>query len=121
MESGVAAELWVSLVSLVRSYAGVTGLHGGDGVDVVVSGDSVVLIAGPVECAMRFAADSGSVEWSLREDEQEAAAGRVELLPDGRMGQDGQVQEMDSVAIDMVARVRDRAQDRTRASREGRR
>jgi hypothetical protein len=119
MESGVAAELWVSWVSLVRSYAGVTGLHGGEGVDVVVSGTSVVLSAGAVECAMEFVADSGSVVWTLREDEQEAAAGRFELQPDGRMAQDGEAQEMDSVAIDMVARVRDRAV--TRASREGRR
>ena len=34
-------ELWVSFVSLVRSYAGVAGLHGGDSVDVTVAGDSV--------------------------------------------------------------------------------
>ncbi|MGA7521784.1 MAG: hypothetical protein WBW84_04845 [Acidobacteriaceae bacterium] len=115
VESALATELWISFVSLVRSYAGVAGLHGGDGVDVVVSGDSVQLSAGRVECMMRLAEESGAVVWSLRDDLRELAAGRVELRPDGRIEQDGTDQEMDSVAIDMVARVRDRA------GKEGRR
>jgi hypothetical protein len=109
VEPALARELWVSLVSLVRSYAGVAGLHGGTGVEVAVAADSVTLNAGAVECAMRLVPESGAVAWSLRDDEREMAAGRFELRPDGRIEQDGAEQEMDSVAIDMVARVRDRA------------
>ena len=110
MEPALAAELWVSFVSLVRSYAGVAGLHGGVSVEVTAGADSVDLSAGTVECAMRFTPESSKGVWTLREAEQKSATGRFELLPDGRMEQDGKAQEMDSVAIDMVARVRDRAQ-----------
>jgi hypothetical protein len=116
----LAVELWVSFVSLVRSYAGVAGLHGGVGVEVTAVQDSVVLSAGGVECLMQFAPENGAVVWSLREGVQEMAAGRFALLPDGRMEQDGQAQEMDSVAIDMVTRIRDRA-GRVRAGQEERR
>jgi hypothetical protein len=116
VESAVTTELWVSFVSLVRSYAGVAGLHGGDSVDVTVAGNSVLLSAGLVECSMRLARRAGTVSWNLCEVTQEMAAGRFELLLDGKIEQDGTVQEMDSVAIDLVARVRDRAQ-----AREGRR
>jgi hypothetical protein len=117
METAVTAELWVSFVSLVRSYAGVAGLHGGDSVDVTVAGTSVVLCTDLVECSMRLARRTGTVSWILREVTREMAAGRFELRPDGKIEQDGQSQEMDSVAIDMVARVRDRA----RVAQEGRR
>jgi hypothetical protein len=120
MEAALGAELWVSFVSLLRSYAGVAGLHGGDPVDVRTAGGSVVLSAGALECTMRFALESGAVVWTLREAEQEKAAGRFVLLPDGKIEQDGVVQEMDSVAIDMVARVRDRARARGQSGREGR-
>ncbi len=112
MEPVLAAELWVSFVSLLRSYAGVAGLHGGDAVDVRVAGNSVLLSADLVECSMRLALRTGSVSWNLREFAREMAAGRFELRPDGKICQDGVEQEMDSVAIDMVARVRDRAQAR---------
>ncbi|HEX3986230.1 MAG TPA: hypothetical protein VHX13_06405 [Acidobacteriaceae bacterium] len=109
VEPALATELWVSFVSLLRSYAAVTGLHGGESVDVSVAGNSVVFCSGLVECSMRVARRTGVVSWNLREKGPEMAAGRFELLPDGRIQQDGLVQEMDSVAIDMVARVRDRA------------
>ena len=112
-------ELWVSFVSLVRSYAGVAALHGGDSVDVTVAGNSVALTADLVECSMRLAQRTGMVSWNLCEVTEEMAAGRFVLLPEGRIRQDEAVQDMDTVAIDMVARVRDRA--RARASREGRR
>lgn len=116
VEPELALELWVSFVSLVRSYAGVAGLHGGDSVDVTVDGNSVGLCAELVECSMRMSRRTGVVCWSLRDGAREMASGRFVLLPEGRIEQDGMVQEMDSVAIDMVARVRDRAR-----AREGRR
>lgn len=112
-------ELWVSFVSLVRSYAGIAGLHGGDGVDVTVAGNSVTLSADLVDCSMRLSQRTGTVSWHLCEVTQEMAAGRFILLPEGKIRQDEAIQDMDSVAIDMVARVRDRA--RARAGREGRR
>lgn len=115
VEPALAAELWVSFVSLVRSYAGVAGLHGGAAVEVSVAEDSVRLSAGAVECTMRFEPESSAVIWTLREAEHEAAAGRFELRPDGRIEQEGRAQEMDSVAIDMVARVRDQMRDQVRA------
>ncbi|HEX3661061.1 MAG TPA: hypothetical protein VHU89_06495 [Acidobacteriaceae bacterium] len=114
MEPALAAELWVSLVSLVRSYAGVAGLNGGAAVEVCVAETSVSLSAGAVECTMRFEPESSTVIWTLREAEHEAAAGRFELRPDGRIEQEGKAQEMDSVAIDMAARVRDQVRDRAR-------
>jgi hypothetical protein len=120
LEPALAAELWVSFVSLVRSYAGVAGLHGGLSVDVAVAGNSIDLSAGAVGCMMRFEPESGATVWTLREVEQEKAAGRFALLPNGKIEQDGKVQEMDSVAIDMVARVRDRARNQARAGEEGR-
>ncbi|MGC2584042.1 MAG: hypothetical protein WA399_18205 [Acidobacteriaceae bacterium] len=108
-EPTLTMELWVSFVSLVRSYAGVAGLHGGDSVDVTVDGNSVALCSDYVECVMRLERRTGAVRWNLREVTREMAAGRFELRPDGKIEQDGAEQEMDSVAIDMVARVRDRA------------
>ena len=120
VEPELTTELWISFVSLVRSYAGVAGLHGGDSVDVTVAGNSVVLTADLVECSIRLARRTGVICWNLREITQEMAAGRFVLLPDGKIEQDGVVQEMDSVAIDMVARVRDRARARGQSGREGR-
>ena len=117
LEPVLAEELWVSFTSLLRSYAGVAGLHRGDAVDVTVAGHAVVLSADVVECSIRLSRRTATVSWNLREVTQERATGRFELLPDGRICQDGVEQEMDSVAIDMVARVRDRAH--ARAGKEG--
>lgn len=109
VQPSLAAELWVSFVSLLRSYAGVAGLHGGKAVEVKAAGESAVLSAGAVECAIGFAPESGRGLWTLRKHGEDAAAGQFLLLPDGRIEQDGRMHEMDSVAIDMVARVRDAA------------
>jgi len=100
-EPMIEIELWASFVSLLRSYAAAANLNLREPVRVEESGDSVAVVAGATRLAMRF--DAGKVSWEKTGPGNEA--GSFEFLPEGRIAVDGQVLDLDHVAIEFIDSV----------------
>jgi len=93
----IETELWASFVSLLRSYAAAANLNLREPVRVEEAGDRVVVVAGTTRLTMRF--DAGKVSWEKTGGE----AGSFEFLPEGRIAVDGQILDLDHVAIEFIA------------------
>jgi hypothetical protein len=100
----IETELWVSFVSMLRSYAAAASLHAGE-VSVTSREDAVELAAGSSELLMRFNPESRIVTWSQRAGERETATGTFEILMDGRISIGGTARDLDHAAIDFVAAI----------------
>ncbi|MFP5227238.1 MAG: hypothetical protein ACLGXA_06375 [Acidobacteriota bacterium] len=98
------AELWMSFVSMLRSYAAAASLHAGE-VAVRSDENDVAVEAAGAELAMRFDAETGVVSWTKRGAAGPAAAGRFEILADGVVLVNGTRRDLDHAAIDLVASV----------------
>ncbi len=106
-EPMLQAELWVSFVSMLRSYAAVASLHAGE-IGVSLDGNDVAIVAGDVQLAMQFDAESGVVRWSQRTAGSEPIAGGFEILPDGVLSINGITRDLDHAAIDFIASITER-------------
>jgi hypothetical protein len=107
-EPMLQTELWVSFVSMLRSYAAAASLHAGE-VGVRLDGNDVAIAAGDVQLAMHFDAESGVVSWTKRTACGEPIAGEFEILADGVLAIHGVARELDHAAIDFIASVTDGA------------
>jgi hypothetical protein len=100
----LSAELWLSFVSMLRSYAAAASLHAGE-VKVAANENEVTLAAGDVKLAMRFDPETSAVSWTKREAAGEATQGRFELTSDGTVEIHGVQRDLDHAAIDWIASV----------------
>ncbi len=103
-EPMLQTELWVSFVSMLRSYAAAASLHTGE-VGVRLDGNDVGIAAGDVQLAMHFDAESGVVSWTKRTGCSEPIAGSFEILADGVVSVNGATRDLDHAAIDFIASV----------------
>lgn len=94
----ILAELWVSFVSMLRSYAGAAALNGGAGPEVEAAEFAVVVTAGGARLTMDVDAAGGQGKWSLA-----ASQGSFVLLPEGRIAVDGKTLDLDHAALDFLA------------------
>ncbi len=101
IETTLETELWLSFVSLLRSYAAAANLNLREPAVVEEAGDHVIIAAGTTRLVMRFAA--GEVSWERIGTE--AAVGSFEFLPEGTIAIHGKVQDLDHVAIEFIASV----------------
>jgi hypothetical protein len=95
-------ELWISFVSLLRSYAAAVTLDGKSSVHVETSETSIILTANAARLEMHCDPQTGEGNWLLQ-NSAPASQGRFALLPDGRLNLDGNTVELDHAAIDLVA------------------
>ena len=102
-ESMIEAELWVSFVSLLRSYAAAANLSLKVPAGVEVGEGSVAIIATDARTDFRFDPTTRRVEsrkCSIAGDL--LACGSFEILLDGTIETGGSRQDMDHAAINLV-------------------
>lgn len=103
-EPMLQTELWVSFVSMLRSYAAARSLHAGE-IGVAVTEYAVTIAAGASQLDMQFDPDSSQVIWSRRTASHAPIAGSFSLDPEGRVSIDGAAKDLDHAAIDFIASI----------------
>ena len=104
-EPMLQTELWVSFVSMLRSYAAAASLHAGE-IAVRSSETDVTIEAADVVLTMRFDPRSSVVNWTKRGPVHTAAShGTFEIHPDGVLSVDGVRRDLDHAAIDFIASI----------------
>ena len=98
------AELWVSFVSMLRSYAAAASLHAGE-VKVSMTENSATIASGSTQLDMQFNPDSSEVNWTMRTASQETVTGSFTMQPEGTIHISGATKDLDHAAIDFIASV----------------
>jgi hypothetical protein len=98
----IETELWVSFVSLLRSYFAVGALDGKTTAHIEASATSIVLTANAARLELGCDPQTGEGNWLLQNSASQSH-GRFTLLPDGRLTLDDKTLELDHAAIDLVA------------------
>lgn len=102
-EPMLQTELWVSFVSLLRSYVAAANLDLHEHARVIQAESSAAIVDGNTRLEMRFHPDTGKVIWEKRIDTFATAEGGFDLLPGGTIEIEGSVKDLDHVAIELVA------------------
>ena len=97
-------ELWVSFVSMLRSYAAAASLHAGE-VKVSMTENSATIAFGSTRLDMQFAPDSSEVKWTMHTASQAPVTGSFTMLADGTIRINGTMKDLDHAAIDFIASV----------------
>jgi hypothetical protein len=103
--TGLQAELWLSFVSVLRSYAAASNLNLPGHARIEEANDSLAIVAPESRLEMRFDPDTGKVRWHKRAKSCSPVAGTFEFLPQGAIAIDGTTKDLDHVAIDFIASV----------------
>lgn len=97
-------ELWVSFVSMLRSYAAAATLHAEE-VHVSKAENSVTIASGAAQLDMQFDPDSGEVKWTMHTASQAPVTGSFTMQPEGTIQINGATKDLDHGAIDFIASV----------------
>ena len=97
-------ELWVSFVSMLRSYAAAASLHA-DEVHVSTAENAVTIASGSTQLDMQFNPDSSEVNWTMRTASQVPVTGSFTMQPEGTIQINGATKDLDHGAIDFIASV----------------
>jgi hypothetical protein len=111
-EPMIEAELWVSLVSLLRAYAAAAEAHGGMATRVEAAENTITLTASRVTLSVECDLRSGVGTRTLRRGAVELARASFRLLADGRLEQGSEELDLDHAAIDWVAELMRAGRDR---------
>ena len=103
-EPMLQTELWVSFVSMLRSYAAAASLHAGD-VDVTTAENAVTIVFGRTHLEMRFDPESSRIVWTKRTGSRLPLDGSFTIAPEGSVRIDGASKDLDHAAIDFIASV----------------
>ncbi|MGB9030033.1 MAG: hypothetical protein WCC27_07940 [Acidobacteriaceae bacterium] len=98
-------ELWLSFVSLLRSYAAAANLNLEEHARIEHGETSAALIAGDTRLEMIFDPETGTVTWAMSAPPQPPITGSFAFLPEGTVNIDGTIKDLDHAAIDFVAVV----------------
>lgn len=101
-EPMLETELWLSFVSMLRSYAAAASLHSPE-IYVASSENSVAITASDVRLEMQFRPESSQITWQKSAPHHSSGPGRFELLHDGTVLIDGITKDLDHTAIDFIA------------------
>jgi hypothetical protein len=105
VEAMLSAELWVSFISLLRSYVAAAGLNLEETAEVFAGDDRVGISVAGARLDLNYSAVTGAGTWCLCGAGAEERQGRFELLPEGRIVVDGKTLDLDHAAIDFAAFV----------------
>jgi hypothetical protein len=109
-EPMVETELWISFVSLLRSYAAAASLASGK-VAVVSNNESVTISAFAVQIEMKFDSKSGQGTWEKRVAGHAVFPDTFAIRPEGTIHINGAVRDLDHAAIDLIASVAERGKE----------
>jgi hypothetical protein len=106
-EPMIEAELWVSFVSMLQSYAAAASLSSevANKVWVHVKRNTVTISAFAAQIEMTFDAASGRGTWEKRVAERSAFPGTFTIEPEGKIRINGAIREFDIAAIDLIDSV----------------
>jgi hypothetical protein len=107
-EQILEAELWVSFISLLRSYAAAASLNNGATARVEELDNLVAIVVNEARLQMQFDPETGRVNWRMGSRDNQPITGSLEFLPDGMIAVGGAEKDMDHVAIELVASLMDR-------------
>ena len=111
------SELWVSFVSLLRSYTAAAQLSSGDTVQFEETENSITAASGHARFDMQCDLRTGAGNWQLRSDHEGKMQGRFQLLHDGRIALDDKTLDLDHAAIDFAAALQAAASRQARNDR----
>jgi hypothetical protein len=100
----IETELWLSFVSMLRSYAAAASLHAGQ-VSVSAREKSVRITFGASQLDMQFDSDTCQIDWARRTGSEMTATGSFAIEADGTIHIDGMSKDLDHAAIDLIASV----------------
>jgi hypothetical protein len=100
--TGLKVELWLSFVSLLRSYAAASNLNRSHHARIEEANDFVAIAVAASRLEMHFASDTGQVRWRKQSESAGPVAGTFDFLPEGAISVDGATQDLDRVAIEFV-------------------
>lgn len=103
--SMLETELWLSFVSLLRSYAAAANLNLEEHAQIEHAETSAALIAGPARLELRFNPETSSVTWAKSAPAHPRITGSFAFLPEGTIAIGGKIQDLDHVAIELVAKA----------------
>jgi hypothetical protein len=103
--SMLETELWQSFVSLLRSYAAAANLNLEEHARVEQAETSAALIAGDTRLELRFDPETSTVNWRMQSSADQPITGSFAFLPEGTIDINGRVQDLDHVAIELVAKA----------------
>lgn len=103
-EPMLQTELWLSFVSMLRSYSAAASLHRSS-VHVGATENSVAITANDVRLEMQFLSESSQIAWQTISAQHTSGTGRCELLHDGTVLIDGTTKDLDHAAIDFIKSV----------------
>jgi hypothetical protein len=101
-DAQLAAELWLSFRSVLRSYAAASSLHNEEITRIEWSESDIILASAAARLELRFDLATGRGSWHLHGNDTETAHGHFNLLPQGALERDGKVLDLDHAAIDFV-------------------
>src|ERR1700691_758814 len=104
------AELWVSFVSLLRSYAAAGSLNSGK-VWVASNDESVTISTFAVQIEMRFDANSGQGTWEKRVAGHAVFPDTFAIQPEGTIRINGAIKDLDHAAIELIASLTERRKE----------
>lgn len=102
-EAMLSSELWLSFLSLLRSYSAVASLNGGEAPRLDEFAGGTAFIAGSARLEFRYDAEASAGAWQLDSGNRSTTGGRFEMLAEGRISVDGKVLDLDHAAIDFAA------------------
>ena len=101
VEPMLQTELWMSFLSMLRSYAAATSLHSA-AVHVATTENSATLTAGNSQLAMTFDPESSQVSWTQHTPAQAPITGSFIIEPEGTIHVNGAAIDLDHAAIDFI-------------------
>jgi len=102
--TGVHSELWLSFVSMLRSYAAAASLHAGD-VRVISRENTVTVTSGAAQLDLTFTPESSLVGWNRHSASSAPLTGSFIIEPGGTLAINGVSRDLDHAAIDFIAFV----------------
>ena len=105
LASMLETELWLSFVSLLRSYAAAANLNLEEHARIEHAGNSFSIVASAARLELLFDPETRTVSWQMRRDAAHPITGSFAFLPAGAVNINGTIKDLDHAAIDFVAAV----------------
>ena len=105
LASMLETELWLSFVSLLRSYAAAANLNLEEHARIEHGGNSISIVASAARLELVFNPETSIVTWQKTAPAHDPIGGSFAFLPEGTLNINGTIKDLDHAAIDFVAAV----------------
>jgi hypothetical protein len=105
LASMLETELWLSFVSLLRSYAAAANLNLEEHARIEHGETSISIVASAARLELLFNPETSIVTWQRSPPAHDPIGGSFAFLPEGTVNINGTIKDLDHAAIDFVAAV----------------